>query len=115
MGMQETGAGEESSFFALAKYEGYPNVGEREAGDIAGIGWVRYDDPETKTFKLNAERQNGRAAMMGVTGCLLHELLGVDPLYPTGGLDGGAPPRSSKCTIRRTVRLGEGGGRALVP
>merc|ERR1719164_89807 len=90
--MQETGAGEESSFFSLAKYEGYPNVGEREAGDIAGIGWVRYDDPETKTFKLNAERQNGRAAMMGITGCLLHELLGVDPLYPTGGLDGAAPP-----------------------
>merc|ERR1719217_583890 len=54
--MQETGAGGESSFFSLAKYEGY--------GDVAGIPWVRYDDPETKTFKLNAERQNGRAAMM---------------------------------------------------
>jgi hypothetical protein len=90
--MQETGAGGESSFFSLAKYEGYGAVGDREAGDIAGIPWVRYDDPETKTFKLNAERQNGRAAMMGITGCLLHELLGVDPLYPTGGLDGGAPP-----------------------
>merc|ERR1712164_54253 len=90
--MQETGAGEESSFFSLAKYEGYPNVGDAEAGDIAGIPWVRYDDPETKTFKLNAERQNGRAAMMGITGCLLHELLGVDPLYPTGGLGGAAPP-----------------------
>ncbi len=61
-------------------------------GDIAGIPWVRYDDPETKTFKLNAERQNGRAAMMGVTGALLHELLGVDPLYPTGGMGGAAPP-----------------------
>merc|ERR1719253_1836241 len=90
--MQETGAGGESSFFSLTKYEGYPNVGESEAGDIAGIPWVRYDDPETKTFKLNAERQNGRAAMLGITGCLLHELLGVDALYPTGGLDGGAPP-----------------------
>merc|ERR1711924_157460 len=90
--MQETGAGEESSFFSLAKYEGYPNVGDAEPGDIAGIPWVRYDDPETKTFKLNAERQNGRAAMLGVTGCLIHELLGVDPLYPTGGLGGAAPP-----------------------
>ena len=90
--MQETGAGGESSFFALAKYEGYGAVGDREAGDIANIGWVRYDDPETKAFKLNAERQNGRAAMLGITGCLIHELLGVDPLYPTGGLDGGAPP-----------------------
>merc|ERR1712137_293118 len=66
--------------------------GEGEVGDIAGIPWVRYDDPEVKTFKLNAERQNGRAAMLGITGCLLHELLGVDALYPTGGLAGGAPP-----------------------
>ena len=53
---------------------------------------MRYDDPETKAFKLNAERQNGRAAMMGITGCLLHELVGVDALYPTGGMGGGAPP-----------------------
>merc|ERR1711998_122478 len=50
------------------------------------------DDPEVKTFKLNAERQNGRAAMLGITGCLIHELLGVDALYPTGGMDGAAPP-----------------------
>jgi light-harvesting complex I chlorophyll a/b binding protein 1 len=65
---------------------------DKEAGDIGGEGWVRYDDPETKTFKLNAERQNGRAAMMGITGCLLHELLGVDALFPTGGMSGAAPP-----------------------
>ena len=45
-----------------------------------------------RTFKLNAERQNGRAAMLGITGCLIHELLGVDALYPTGGLGGAAPP-----------------------
>ena len=83
--MMETG-------YFLFDYEGYPNVGDREAGDIGGEGWVRYDDPETKTFKLNAERQNGRAAMMGITGCIIHELLGVDALYPTGGLGGAAPP-----------------------
>ena len=81
-------AGNESSFFSLAKAQ----TVDGEAGDIAGIPWVRYDDPETKTFKLNAERQNGRAAMLGITGCLIHELLGVDPLYPTGGLGGAAPP-----------------------
>ena len=46
----------ETSYF-LFDYEGYPNVGDREAGDIGGSAWVRYDDPETKTFKLNAERQ----------------------------------------------------------
>merc|ERR1719183_3453294 len=73
--MQETGY-----FYAEAQTE------DKEAGDIAAGGWVRYDDVETKTFKLNAERQNGRAAMLGITGCLIHELLGVDALYPTGGL-----------------------------
>ena len=64
---------------------------DKESGDIGGDSWVRYDDEETKTFKLNVERQNGRAAMMGITGCLIHELLGVDALYPTGGFDGAAP------------------------
>jgi len=50
--MQETGAGGESSFFSLAKYEGYGAVGDREAGDIAGIPWVRYDDPLIGKFDL---------------------------------------------------------------
>merc|ERR1719410_2264079 len=81
--MQETGMG----------FASKPQEEDGEAGDIALDGlWVRYDDPETKTFKLNAERQNGRAAMLGITGCLIHELLGVDALYPTGGLGGAAPP-----------------------
>ena len=65
------------------EYEGYPNAGNKAPGDIGGDAWVRYDDPETKTFKLNVERQNGRAAMLGVFGCILHELVGVDALYPT--------------------------------
>ena len=78
--MQETGY-----FYAEAQ------TVDKEAGDI-GVGWVRYDDPEVKAFKLNAERQNGRAAMLGITGCLLHELVGVDALYPTGGMGGAAPP-----------------------
>ena len=42
--------------------------------------------------KVVNARQNGRAAMLGITGCLIHELLGVDALYPTGGLGGAAPP-----------------------
>merc|ERR1712093_501139 len=88
MCMIETG-----HFISKSDTAGYAGVNPTdETGDIAGIPWVRYDDPETKTFKLNAERQNGRAAMMGITGCLLHELLGVDALYPTGGLGGAAPP-----------------------
>mgnify|MGYP002047790141 CR=1 FL=1 len=80
--MQEAGTG----FASKAQTD------DAEAGDIALDSWVRYDDPEVKTFKLNAERQNGRAAMLGITGCLIHELLGVDALYPTGGLGGAAPP-----------------------
>merc|ERR1719327_1298328 len=73
-------------------YWGTPQTVDKAPGDIAGEGWTRYSDPEVKAFKLNAERNNGRAAMLGVTGCLIHELLGVDALYPTGGLDGAAPP-----------------------
>ena len=80
--MQEAGTG----------FASKPQTDDAEPGDIALDSWVRYDDPEVKTFKLNAERQNGRAAMLGVTGCLIHELLGVDALYPTGGLGGAAPP-----------------------
>ena len=80
--MQEAGTG----------FASKPQDPDGEAGDIALDSWVRYDDPEVKTFKLNAERQNGRAAMLGITGCLIHELLGVDALYPTGGMGGAAPP-----------------------
>jgi len=64
---------------------------DREPGDIGASGWVRYDDEGEKLYKLNVERQNGRAAMLGITGCLIHELLGVDALYPTGGFEGAAP------------------------
>merc|ERR1711998_287577 len=89
----------ETGNFPLAKAQtgGYASNAENdnddgEVGDIANIPWVRYDDEETKLFKLNVERQNGRAAMLGITGCLIHECLGVDALYPTGGMDGAAPP-----------------------
>jgi len=51
-------------------------------GDVGGVSWVRYDDPATKQFKLNAERNNGRAAMMGITGMMVHNALGVDALFP---------------------------------
>jgi hypothetical protein len=67
---------------------GEAQTDDKEPGDIGGRAWVRYEDVGEKTYKLNVERQNGRAAMLGITGCLVHELLGVDALYPTGGYGG---------------------------
>jgi len=77
--------------FAAQPFSVVAQSEEAESGDIGAASWVRYDDPEVKGYKLNVERQNGRAAMMGITGCLVHELLGVDALYPTGGWGGAAP------------------------
>merc|ERR1719183_2660700 len=42
---------------------------EKAAGDVVPFAWVRYDDNpgfSGKEFKLNVERNNGRAAMMGI-------------------------------------------------
>merc|ERR1719217_393685 len=50
-----------------------------------GKVWVRYPDVpgfSGKEFKLNAERNNGRAAMMGITGMLIHEGLTGNPVWP---------------------------------
>merc|ERR1719453_2708008 len=44
-------------------------------GDVAGDLWVRYSDPEEKKTKLNIELNNGRAAMTGITGMLMHDHL----------------------------------------
>ena len=78
---------------------------EKEAGDVVpeGFPWARYPDGYDvwlgdgstkqvgedelilgKTWKLNAERNNGRAAMMGITGMLIHESLTGNPVFPIG-------------------------------
>merc|ERR1719453_1601124 len=66
-----------------------PNKEPGDVGDGTYVGnakiWVRYDDVpgfSGKTFKLNAERNNGRAAMMGITGMLIHEGLTGNPVWP---------------------------------
>lgn len=64
--------------FTWRFYEGpWPgSVPEGKApGDVAGDFWVRYADPEVKAHKLNVEINNGRAAMMGSLGMLMHDHL----------------------------------------
>ena len=48
---------------------------DRAPGDVAGDLWVRYSDPEEKKTKLNIELNNGRAAMMGSLGMIMHDHL----------------------------------------
>ena len=72
-------------------------------GDVVpeGWAWARYPDGYDvwlgdgstkqvgedelilgKTWKLNAERNNGRAAMMGIYGMMIHEGLTGNPIWP---------------------------------
>jgi len=58
---------------------------EKAAGDVIPFFWARYPDVpgfSGKEFKLNAERNNGRAAMMGIIGMLIHEGLTGNPVWP---------------------------------
>eukprot|EP00967_Tisochrysis_lutea_P031089 scaffold36604_cov31-Tisochrysis_lutea.AAC.2 len=77
----------------------------KDPGDVIPEGWfwARYPDGYDvwlgdgstkqigeeelflgKTWKLNAERNNGRAAMMGITGMVIHEALTGNPVFPIG-------------------------------
>jgi len=53
-----------------------PNNAPGDVVQDLPIEWVRYADPEVKAFKLNAERNNGRAAMLGILGMISHTALG---------------------------------------
>jgi len=47
--------------------------GDVAAGPKGDFLWVRYTDETEKKNKLNIELNNGRAAMMGITGMLMHD------------------------------------------
>ena len=66
----------------IAVFKQDPNAAPGDTAKDLPIDWVRYDDPEVKTFKLNVERNNGRAAMLGITGMISHVALGQDALFP---------------------------------
>merc|ERR1711988_1991118 len=68
---------------------GDPDKAPGDVGDGTfcqpGSVWVRYADVpgfSGKEFKLNVERNNGRAAMMGIIGMLIHEALTGNPVWP---------------------------------
>merc|ERR1719223_736265 len=63
----------------------------REPGDVAGdLPWVRYSDPN-----------NGRAAMMGIVGMVIHESLTGNPLFPLN-----APVAQISDSCRVNCRVG---------
>jgi len=92
-------------FISFLEVYGFKQDPLKEAGNVVpeDVPWARYPDgydvwlgdgstkqvPEDelilgRTWKLNAERNNGRAAMMGITGCLIHEALTGNPVFPIG-------------------------------
>merc|ERR1719199_1416462 len=64
---------------------GNEHVGDFRNGAI-DFGWDTFDE-ETKLSKRAIELNNGRAAMMGILGLMVHEQLGVS-LLPGGVLPG---------------------------
>lgn len=79
------------AFFAVAEMVNRDAFGKAEfIGDFRNgaldFGWDKLDDA-AKLKKRNTEINQGRAAMMGITGLVTHEILGVS-LLPGGYLPG---------------------------
>jgi hypothetical protein len=60
--------------FGLAEFPGDYRNG------YIDFGWAKFDE-KTKLRKRAVELNNGRAAMMGITGLVVHEIMG-NPLVP---------------------------------
>jgi len=92
-------------FISVLEINFFKQDPEKAPGDVVaeGFPWARYPDGYDvwlgdgstkqvgeeelflgKTWKLNAERNNGRAAMMGITGMIIHEALTGNPVFPIG-------------------------------
>jgi len=98
------GWGQIVALFVLLDVGVFGQDPNKEAGDVVPdyLPWVRYDDtkpyeaplgklwpfpgtytfPSEKAYKLNVERNNGRAAMLGIFGMMIHEALTGNPVWP---------------------------------
>ena len=79
------------AFFAVAEMVNRDALGKAEfVGDfrngVLDFGWDKLDE-ETKLEKRNIEINQGRAAMIGITALVTHEVIGVSVL-PNGYLPG---------------------------
>lgn len=79
------------AFFAVAEMIHRDAFGKAEfVGDfrngVIDFGWDTFDE-ETKLQKRNIEINQGRAAMIGITALITHEMIGVS-ILPNGYLPG---------------------------
>ncbi|KAL7570242.1 hypothetical protein ACA910_020666 [Epithemia clementina (nom. ined.)] len=79
------------AFFAVAEMVNRDAFGKAEfIGDFRNgaldFGWDKFDE-KTKLRKRNTELNQGRAAMMGITALITHEVLGAS-ILPSGYLPG---------------------------